>query len=157
MADERYLIRRVRLDEAVVICRHRRLMFEEIGITDQSKLDVMAEQFAPWVEQRLQTEEYVGWFAVTPAGEIAAGAGLWFVPWPPIVVDPDGPRGYILNVYTEPAHRRQGLARQLTLRCIDHCRELRLKVVTLHASQFGRSLYESLGFALTNEMRLELA
>jgi hypothetical protein len=39
---------------------------------------------------------------------------------------------------------------------IDWCRTQGFMNVTLHASDKGRPLYESLGFEPTNEMRLDL-
>ena len=61
-------------------------------------------------------------------------------------------RGYILNMYVDPAHRRQGLAKHLVQLCLDESRRRGLRVATLHASDAGRPLYESFGFAPTNEM-----
>jgi GNAT superfamily N-acetyltransferase len=63
-------------------------------------------------------------------------------------------RGNILNVYTEPAHRRQGMARPLMQVVLDWCRSNGVGAVILHASPDGRALDESLGFAATNEMRV---
>jgi hypothetical protein len=39
---------------------------------------------------------------------------------------------------------------------LDWCRENGVDTIILHASAEGRSLYESLGFQATNEMRLRL-
>jgi GNAT superfamily N-acetyltransferase len=76
--------------------------------------------------------------------------------WPGSPDDTSGRRALVQNVYTEPEFRRQGLARQLMLAAISWCREQGLHSVSLHASDFGRPLYEDLGFHQTNEMRLNL-
>jgi GNAT superfamily N-acetyltransferase len=65
-------------------------------------------------------------------------------------------RGNLLNVYTVAAFRRRGLARQLMKAVLDWCRENKIDTIILHASPDGRRLYESLGFAPTNEMRIRL-
>ena len=62
----------------------------------------------------------------------------------------------IVNVYTEPAYRRRGLARRLMVAMLEWAHGEGYGTVSLHASDFGRSLYESLGFKATNEMRLQL-
>ena len=67
-----------------------------------------------------------------------------------------GEEAYVLNVYTELAHRRRGIARQLTEHIVGWCRERGVARVALHASVDGRPLYEQLGFVATNEMRLQL-
>jgi len=59
-------------------------------------------------------------------------------------------------MYTQPVARRQGLARRLLETMVEWCRQEGFGSVSLHTSEFGRPLYESLGFAPTNEMRLTL-
>ena len=65
-------------------------------------------------------------------------------------------RAYVLNMYTEPAHRRRGLAKRVLEAIVVWCREQGFKVVLLHASDAGRPLYRQFGFEPTNEMRLLL-
>jgi hypothetical protein len=48
------------------------------------------------------------------------------------------------------------LARRLMAEMLEYCRAQNIHTVALHASVDGRSLYESLGFKPTNEMRLAL-
>jgi GNAT superfamily N-acetyltransferase len=62
-----------------------------------------------------------------------------------------------VNVYTEPAYRRQGLARELMKKVMEWCAREGVETVILHASEEGRPLYERLGFEATNEMRLKRA
>ena len=50
--------------------------------------------------------------------------------------------------------RGRGFARQLLALAIDEARARGIKVVTLHASKFGKPIYEKFGFALNNEMIL---
>ncbi len=54
-------------------------------------------------------------------------------------------------------HRHRSLARQLAERCLAEAHRRNLQVVSLHASDEGRSLDESLGFCPTNEMLLAAA
>ena len=77
-------------------------------------------------------------------------------PWPSHPYDGQCRRATILNMYTDPRYRRQGIAGRLMQTMIDWCREEKFVHVTLHASDKGRPLYESLGFEATNEMRLKL-
>jgi len=62
----------------------------------------------------------------------------------------------VINVYTEPESRKLGLARRLMEALIDWSREAGIERIALHASPYGRPLYDSLGFIATNEMRLML-
>jgi len=65
-------------------------------------------------------------------------------------------RAWILNLYTEPEVRRQGIAKRLLAVIIAWCRSQGYNTVSLHASPAGRPLYEAFGFEQTNEMRLKL-
>lgn len=152
---EPFPIRAAAPADAATIIHHRRAMFFDMGRRDEAWLDGVAASFLPWVRQKLETGEYLGWFAVAPDQSVAAGAGLWLLDWFPHRLDRGSLRGYLLNVYTEPAFRRRGLARQLVQVALDHCRERGITIATLHASDEGRPLYESMGFKQTNEMRIE--
>jgi ribosomal protein S18 acetylase RimI-like enzyme len=64
--------------------------------------------------------------------------------------------GYIWNIYVKSDYRRQGIATQLTKTAIDYLKDLDCTKVVLHASPFGKPVYESLGFVSNNEMVLDL-
>ena len=150
------VIRRATMEDARTLVAHRRGMFRDMGYSDDAALDAMAERFLPWLEARMASGEYLAWLAIAADGRVAAGAGLWLMDWPPHMVGSSARRGNILNVYTEPEFRKQGLARRVTVAAMDWCRENGVDYVILHASDQGRALYESLGFEATNEMRIRL-
>jgi GNAT superfamily N-acetyltransferase len=141
------------LDDAEIIVEHRRAMFYDMGHRDTAALERMAAAFRPWVVNKLRGGEYLAWFARSDDGTTAAGVGLWLMDWPPHWIDPGLRRGYILNVYTQPEHRRKGMARALVETAVEWCRCNGIIGVILHASSEGRGLYEGLGFQATNEMR----
>ena len=149
-------IRQATIDDAEIIASHRRAMFLEMGYRDHAVLDAMVTAFRPWLHRRMEIGEYLAWLAVRADGSVVAGLGLWLMDWPPHMVGPGSRRGNILNVYTNPDSRRQGLARRLMKVALDWCRANRIRAVILHASNDGRPLYEKLGFRPTNEMRLML-
>ncbi len=149
-------IRRATLDDLNILVAHRRAMFEAMGWADQAALDAMAAAFRPWLRRKMEENEYLAWLALDDRRQVAAGLGLWLMDWPPHMIGPGARRGNILNVYTRPENRRQGLARSLMQTALGWCGEHGVRAVILHASQDGRELYRRLGFQPTNEMRLEL-
>ncbi len=149
-----YLLRRHTPADVDLITRHRCLMVEEIDTYGPVEVAEMARNYPGWVEAHIRDGTYLGWFYDTPEQVTIAGLGLWLIDWPPHPLNTSGVRGYLTNVYTDPAHRRQGLARLLVQEALNYCEEHHIHTITLHASKFGRSLYESLGFKATNEMRL---
>jgi ribosomal protein S18 acetylase RimI-like enzyme len=147
-----YQIRAATPADAAVITHHRRRMFVDAGRQDNRVLDVMAEYFKPWVETRLADGRYLGWLT-SENGTVVAGAGLIVLDWPPHPLDPrQDKRGYLLNVYVEPEHRRKKLASQLIDQALAAARKQKIRVVALHSTDEGRPLYESNGFRRTNEM-----
>ena len=143
-------------DDATLIVHHRRAMFTDVGYADIARLDAMDAAFAPYVRRAIAEGSYCGWLAVTSEGHVAAGGGLILHEWPATPRSTDTQRAYILNMYTEPEYRKRGIARRIMNAILDCCRAEGLHSVSLHASEFGRPLYESMGFEPTNEMRLNL-
>jgi GNAT superfamily N-acetyltransferase len=151
-----YTIRQATLADMNIIVTHRRKMFEEMGGTDPAIQAAYEAQFIPWLRRQMERGDYLAWFAVTPENEVVAGAGLWLMDWPASYADWAAYRGFIYNVYTNPEHRRQGLGRSLVQTALDWSAAKGIRRVSLHASEFGKPLYESMGFAPTNEMRITL-
>ena len=151
---EEFRIRRASPSDLETLIAHRRAMFRDMGYSDERALDSMSARFRLWLLARMNAGDYLAWLACAPDGVIAAGAGLWLMDWPSHMIG-TGKRGNILNVYTEENFRRRGLAGQLMKTVLQWCRDNTVETIILHASPQGRTLYESLGFKPTNEMRLQ--
>jgi GNAT superfamily N-acetyltransferase len=149
-------IRAATLPDIPHVLHHRRSMFAEMGRGNAAQHARMAETTQAYLHRAMPSGNYVAWLAETAEGRVVAGAGVAIGDWPGSPDDPTGKRALVLNVYTEPEFRRQGIARQLMLAVIAWCRDEGLRTLSLHASDFGRALYEELGFRPTNEMRLHL-
>ncbi len=140
------------VEDAATITHHRRRMFVDAGRLDSPVLDVMAQNFEPWVKSMIAGGKYLGWLT-QDEGRVVAGAGLLLLDWPPHPLDPHSTqRGYLLNVYVEPEYRRKRLASKLIELALAEARRRKIRVVALHSTEEGRPLYESTGFRRTNEM-----
>lgn len=154
-------IRRATVDDLAVIARHRAAMFAEMGQLAPSGVPAMREETIRYLRDAVPSGEYVGWLACATNGEVVAGAGAQcrrVLPFARAGVAGAaavavGRQAIVLNVYTEPACRRRGLARALMLAVLDWARASDIESLVLHAAPDGRPLYEALGFAATNEMR----
>jgi len=150
-------IREVTPDDLEEILLHRRQMFNDMGNHDEVVLSQLVSTSREFLQHCLADHTYRGWFAVATDSQVVAGVGLWIMPWPARPDDPkQSNRAYLLNVYTAPDFRGQGLSRQLTRKSIEWCRQQGFATLWLHASNLGRPLYESLGFQPTNEMKLNI-
>jgi len=152
---EPYRIRAAGPQDLPIVLEHRRKMFEDMGYVDPAALNAMNESSAPLLARGLTDGSYRGW-VVEAGSAIVAGGGIVVLEFQAHPIDPHPRRAFVVNMYTAPAHRRQGLARRLMETMIAWSRDEGLATLYLHASDEGRGLYESLGFAATNEMRLML-
>ncbi len=133
-----------------------------MGSLPQHLYDAFLAVSTDYLEQVIPTQEYIGWLAAPSEmpTNIVAGAGLVqrsVSPHPQEtpggVVLAEGRQGIVVNVFTERAWRKRGLARLLMEQVLAWAAENSLETVVLHASPDGRPLYERLGFVATNEMR----
>ena len=150
-----YTIRGATVEDVEMIMHQRSAMFIEMGV-NEAQVRHWETAFGVWVRERLGSGAYRGWLAVDAGGAVVAGAGLWIHEWVPSPLTGKPVRGYLLNVYTEPEHRQQGLARRLVAATLDHCREQGIPTAALNASEAGRPIYAAMGFTDTGEMRLRL-
>ena len=157
------LIREATALDIAIVARHRAAMFEAMGSTVPSMIAPLIAATEAMLGEAIPRGEYRGWLAAV-AGEpdrIVAGAGVQIrhvLPFPRrwsdgrVGVAP-GRQAIVLNVYTEPPFRGRGLARRLMHEVLAWARAVELDSLVLHAAADGRTLYEELGFAATNEMR----
>ena len=128
-------------------------MFLDAGQPDDQRMAEMFRAFAPWVRGKLADDKYIGWLAAV-GGTIIGGAGVWLMEFPPHFLQVEPVRAYLLNFYTAPEFRGRGLAKLLLKEAVDEAQRRGCEVVTLHASKFGRPIYEKNSFRQTNEMML---
>lgn len=151
-----YRLRPATAADIAVVAHHRVAMFRDMGILPDGDEGPLAAGSARFLARAIPAADYRGWLAALD-GTVVAGAGVVLRPLLPRPGHLDGGiEAYVLNVYTEPEHRRRGLARALMAAVLDWCRGQGIPRITLHASDDGRPLYEALHFLATNEMQLEL-
>ena len=150
-----YKIRLATIDDAAIIARHRAAMFFDMRYIDEQQAQDVEINSLPMLREMLVSGEYRGWL-VEFEGQIVAGGGMILRRLlPRLGCFSGGQEAYILNMFTEREHRRKNLARDLMQVMIEWCQENKMGRVSLHASDAGRPLYESLGFGTTNEMMLK--
>jgi GNAT superfamily N-acetyltransferase len=143
--------RKLTLSDLEMICVHREKMFLEAG-GEPELLKIMTAHFRPWLEPRLADGRYYG-FALLDADCPIAAIGLMSIDWPPHPSHPtEDQRGYVLNVFVEPSHRRHGLASALMQLADAEFTRRAVSFAILHATQVGKPVYEQLGWRSTAEM-----
>jgi GNAT superfamily N-acetyltransferase len=157
-----YVIRRATAADAGILARHRAEMFRDMGELPDQLADTLIDASRAYFEQAIPAGRYVAWVAEAPESSetVIGGAGLQLrelLPRPAPGKERllRGSQGLILNVFTERAWRRRGVAGALMRELLRWCRANGIESVVLHASEEGRPLYRKLGFTATNEMRYQ--
>ena len=146
--------RPVTTDDLELICDQRERMFRESNTPGRTEeiLSTQTVHFRSWLAPRLRDGSYFG-HVVEEAGKPVAGIGLMLIDWPPGPSHPTSDkRGYVLNVFVEPSHRRKGLAATLMELADREFTTRGVSYAVLHSTRMGRPLYEKIGWTATNEM-----
>jgi GNAT superfamily N-acetyltransferase len=132
--------------DAPEVVRLARLMFESMGLDaadprwqrdgEQQVRDRLGSDLAIYVVDH-----------PTEGGRLVCSAAGIIARRLPTPGNPAATAGYVQWVATEPAFRRQGLARAVMTALLDWYRRREVALVELHATADGEPLYRSLGFS----------
>jgi GNAT superfamily N-acetyltransferase len=132
-------------------------MWENIGRWSRRDLDRADAPNRRWIRREMRAHRFFAFLYVVPDGRIAGSGAVWLQrsqPRPGKLAGETMP--YIMSMFTEPEFRGHGIATELVRTMVRWVGQRGYRRVVLHASRFGRSVYEQLGFESSNEMRLDL-
>lgn len=160
-AERSFAVREAEASDIPRLAHHRVAMFRDMGKLASHVEDALERATAAYFRDALPRGDYLAWVAEENGmpRAVIGGAGVQLRP---ILPRPRrggedlelGPEAIVLNVYVEPAWRRRGVAEALMRAALSALATRGIHRIVLHASDDGRRLYERLGFAPTNEMRL---
>ena len=114
-----FRIRYATLQDIDIIAWHRARMFQDMGDVSDDAFEILRAKARFRLKEWFENGDYIGWVA-TPADKpkmVVGGAGVQLQPILPRPLDAsrigEGPRGTIVNVFTEPQWRRRGIADRL--------------------------------------------
>mgnify|MGYP003391121235 FL=1 len=64
----------------------------------------------------------------------------------PTFHNPTGEKAYIMNMYTLPEYRRQGIAYKTLDLLVAEAKKRNIKMISLEATEQGKPLYDKYGF-----------
>jgi GNAT superfamily N-acetyltransferase len=149
---EQYTIRSATEADIPALVSLRRALFKSMGYQEPA-LTRVAQASSRYFATAIPQGEFRAWVAEADSETVASG-GLVIHAIPPTTYNLAGREGYIMNMYTRPEWRRQGIGAAILQAMLDYLREHDISLVSLHATPDGRRLYAQYGFEPTNEMRL---
>ena len=105
----------------------------------------LAPALKDYYERHMSDGTFTSWLALD-GDAIIGTSGMSFVEKPPYFGCPSGKIGLLSSMYTDPAYRRQGIARELLSRVVEEARAYGCGTVQITASDMGVLLYTDFGF-----------
>ncbi len=148
-------LRQANLQDLEVLVQMRLEILREVGdIKADIDTATLAEATRKYFVKKMPQGEFLAWVAEVDS-QIVATSGLVFLQRPPYNGNLLGLEAYVMNVYTIPAWRGQGIATALLKEIISFVKASEAKRLWLHATEDGKRIYEKLGFvSTTKEMEI---
>ena len=83
---------------------------------------------------------------VMDKGSFVGAGGMSYYEVMPTYHNPSGKKAYVMNMYTNPNYRRQGIALKTLDMLVKDAKKRGITQISLEATDMGRPLYEKYGF-----------
>ncbi len=116
---------------------------------DMSEVESETEKY---YQEYFETDDNVTYLVYDDDKIIGTGSVSFFKVMP-TYHNPSGKKAYIMNMYTNPEYRRQGIAYKTLDLLVNDSKNRGIKNIFLEATEMGRKLYIKYGFVqMNNEM-----
>ena len=123
-------------------------------LSDDVDMSLVEQETYAYYKRALETGEHIAYLVYDNGTFIGAG-GVSFYQVMPTYHNPSGKKAYIMNMYTAPEYRRQGIAFHTLDLLVKAAKEQGVSQIALEATDMGRPLYEKYGFVkMEDEMEL---
>jgi GNAT superfamily N-acetyltransferase len=129
-------------DELDVFISMRIKQLREEGATEDIDL---IPHLKDYYNRHMSDGTFVSWLAMD-GDKIVGTSGMSFVEKPPYFSCPSGKIGLLSSMFTDPAYRRKGIAKELLSRVVEEAKNYGCGVVQITASDMGVLLYTDFGF-----------
>ncbi len=135
---------------------YKRLTKNELDIFIEMRISQLREEGATedidlrpalkdYYLRHLADGTFVSWLAFD-GEKIVGTSGMSFVEKPPYFACPSGRIGLLSSMFTNPAYRRKGIAKELLSRVVKESKDFGCGTVQITASDMGVKLYTDFGF-----------
>ena len=123
-------------------------------LSDDIDMSVVEQESYAYYKKSLKTGEHIA-YLVYDNGTFIGSGGVSFYQVMPTYHNPTGMKAYIMNMYTVPEYRRQGIALHTLDLLVGAAKKSGVTYIALEATDMGRPLYEKYGFVnMEDEMKL---
>ena len=125
-------------------------------LSDDVDMSLVEKESYEYYKRALETGEHIGYLVYDNGTFIGAG-GVSFYQVMPTYHNSTGKKAYIMNMYTAPEYRRQGIAFHTLDLLMNDAKKQGVLQIALEATDMGRALYERYGFVkMEDKMELKV-
>ncbi|MBO4866704.1 MAG: GNAT family N-acetyltransferase [Ruminococcus sp.] len=117
-------------------------------LPEDTDMSLIEQQSRDYYKQSLADGTHTAYLVYDDDDIIAAGGVSYYRVMPTCDV-PTGRKAYIMNMYTDPRYRRQGIAYKTLSLLVEDAKSKGVDFISLEATDMGRPLYEKFGFVGT--------
>lgn len=125
-------------------------LIEFWGDQMNEQVNLLKQQLTKYFEHAIKNKTHICWLAEAENKIVGIG-GMTIREQPGNFKNPSGRSAYIMNMYTIPAYRRQGICTNLLNRLMQSAKEMGIDAFELHATKEGEPVYRKGGFQLHPE------
>ena len=152
---QKFVYKRATMEDIDELVRTRIIVLRAANkLPDDEDMFVVEKESYAYYRRALETGEHIAYLVYDNGAFVGAG-GVSFYQVMPTYHNPTGKKAYIMNMYTAPEYRRQGIAIHTLDLLVKDAKEQGVLQIALEATYMGRPLYERYGFAkMEDEMEL---
>ena len=149
------IYKRATLDDLKILTETRIIVLRAANqLSDEVDMTEVREQSYEYYKDAIQNNTHVA-YLVFDGNEFVGAGGVSFFRVMPTFHNPSGEKAYIMNMYTKPEYRRQGIAIKTLDLLVSEAKKKDVHAISLEATAAGRPLYEKYGFvSMKDEMEL---
>jgi len=143
--DDRDLFIRLRLDFI-------NEFHKDVDETEKEKLKTSLQSY---FDRHIKDDEFIG-IVCEYEQKVISVAYLIINEWPPNRKFLNGKIGTLLNVYTYPEYRKNGISTNIIKMIIEEAKKQNVSIIDLLATEEGESVYKKLGFFENEDKSMRL-
>ena len=121
------------------------ILIDMLKLAPDTDMSELASVTKPYYEKAIADGSQLAVLVFDDDKFVGAGAVCLYEVMPTLY-NMSGKRGYIMNMYTSPEYRGQGIATRTVDMLVNKCKELGYTHITLSATDMGQPVYEKYGF-----------
>lgn len=145
------LYKRASIDDIELLTKTRIEVLRAANkLADDVDMTEVEKQSYEYYSKALNEGTHTAYLVFDEAKFVGAG-GVSYFRVMPTYHNPSGNKAYIMNMYTNPEYRRQGIAFETLRLLVEDAKSRGVNAISLEATDMGRQLYEKYGFIKMND------